>query len=237
MFDSFFDPICIIATLIFLVIGFVLHGKIIQTSKREKDMTWQLDFAHSCIAMIHFVHYPVMYIVTFLIEDLYLYTGSWFCYLSKIMTSYGQLYIQGHSLMVGLMKFFFIVHWQKAQEVGHERAKTLFFYLHLLHPAFTTVVRLIIRPNFFWAWDGHPHFDRCMGDPKNNWVPNTNTTQTKLHSLCMDLVSPPPGNHLEYAVYIFRSAICWLHLVIFYLILWNIFDIFLYFSIFKFMRR
>ena len=237
MIDFISEILCVAAVICFLVVGCILHSQIFRTARREKDMTWKLDATNSCFVMIHFLQYISMHLVTYVIKDLYMYTGAWICYLSKFLTYYGGLYVQAHSLMIGLLKYFIIVHWKRSQEFGQEKVKTIFFWFNMLHPSCTIILFLIITPDFFLVWDGYSHVDRCLGDPKNNWVPNSNATQTKLHTICIDIVSNPPDNNLDYFVYIFRSSLCWIGVSMTYFILWNIFEVFVYFSIFRFMHR
>ena len=237
VFESMSEFICMIAVFCFLVIGFLLHSQIIKTAKREKDMTWKLDITNSCCVMIHYLHFVSMHLMTYITEDLYISTGEWFCYLSKVLTFYGSLYVHAHSLIIGLLKYVVIVHWKRSREFGQEKVKKIFFWLNMFHPAVRIILYLAIIPDFFWIWDGAAHVDRCLGDPKNNWGPNSNTTQTKLHNICINIAANQPENPFDYFIYILRSSICWLQISISYLILWNVFEIFVYFSIFRFMNR
>ena len=200
---SMSELICMIAVFCFLVVGFLLHSEIISTAKREKDLTWKLDITNSCGVMIHYLQYALMYLITYVIEDLYMYTGGWLCYLSKFLTYYGGLYVQGHSLIIGLLKYVVIVHWKRSREFGKDKIKRIFFWLNMFHPAIMVILHLLIVPNFFWIWDGHSHVDRCLGDPKNNWVPNSNSTQTKLHNLCIDITANSPEKLFDYVIYMY----------------------------------
>ena len=99
------------------------------------------------------------------------------------------------------------------------------------------MLHLSARPDFFWAYDGFAQIDRCLGDPKNNWGPDSNRTQTKLHNLCMELIPPPVENYFQYATYLLRGVACWLAFVMIYLNFWNIFEMLIYCRIFGFMQR
>ena len=237
MVESISEVVCIAALFCFLVIGFILHSRIFKTAKREKDITWKLDATNSCFVMLHFFQYISMYIITYYIKDLYLYTGKWICYLSNFLTYYGGSYVQTHSLIIGLMKYCVIVHWKRSNVIGQERVQKLFFCLNILHPSCMILLHVLIVPDFFQVWDGFSHVDRCLGDPKNNWVPNSNSTQIKLHTLCINIVRNPPENNLDYIIYIIRSTACWLQVSWSYLVLWNILEIFVYAAIFRFMHR
>ena len=166
-----------------------------------------------------------------------MYTGKWVCYLSKFLTYYGGIYVQTHSLIIGLLKYFTIVRWKRVNLIGQEKVKTIFFWLNMFHPAGLILLHVLIVPDFFLVWDAYSHVDRCLGDPDNNWVPNSNSTQTKLHTICINLVQNLPETNLDCVIYIFRSCFCWLQLSYVYFVLWNIPEIFVYSAIFLFMNR
>ena len=212
------------------------HIKVIKLSKREKDMTWKLDTTNSCLIISIIVHRYLMHGITFIIQDLYLYTGKWFCYASKVLDLYGNLYMTAYSFIVASLKYVFIVRWEKVRDIGKEKTKTIFFWINLLHPIFTIILHLINRPDFLWAYDGFPQFDRCLGDPKENWSRGGNNSLTKLHNLC-EFDEPFDNDLFEISVLYCRSTFCWLLVVTYYLVLLNILEILFYISIFRFTRR
>lgn len=117
-------------------IGVFLHAKIIIVSRTEKDMTWKLDITNSFLLIGHYTNIVFIHIVNFITNDFHIYIGRWFCYVSKAMVYYGVLYLTGHSLIVAIMKYVIIVHWQKVRDFGKSRIKELFFWLNFLHPIF-----------------------------------------------------------------------------------------------------
>ena len=99
------------------------------------------------------------------------------------------------------------------------------------------LIHLITEPDFFWKYDGYARIDRCLGDPKNNWGPDSNRTQTKLHNICQQFLEPSPDDYLAYMSYVVRSGVCWVHVVFLYLVAWNVLEMVTYFRIFAFMKR
>ena len=230
----------IITSVIFICayfIGLYFHIQIIRVSKKDKDITWKLDIVNSSLLIAHFTHSILMHGIAYFEPNLYTYTGEWFCYLSKFLTYYGILHIMAHSFIVSTMKYIVIVHWKKARALGHDKVQQIFFWIDLLfYPILMILIHLLSRPDFIWAYDGFAQIDRCLGDPKNNWGINTNTTQTKLHSLCY-LKAPASTNFIEYTIYVLRSGICWAQVVVIYLVCWNLFEMVIYCQIFSSMRR
>ena len=219
------------------MIGIFLHVRIIIVSKHEKSLTWKLDVTNSALSIAHFTHCIFLYAVTYAVEDLYTYTGVWYCYVAKEIRHYGFLYISGHSLVVSVMKYILIVHWEKVRNFGKEEVKEIFFYLTFLHPFFTIALHFVIRPDFLWAYDNFKEIALCLGDPKKIWEPGSNVTQMKLHDLCMTIDAPDPESYLEKIFYVVRGSCCWIQVVSLYLTGWNFFEMIFYCRIFGFMRR
>ena len=219
-----------------LTVGYVLHIKIIKTSFQEKDITWKLDVTNSFLVLAIYTHSFLMQGITYLIQDLHHYTGSSFCYLSKGFTHYSGLYISAHTLMIAVLKYILIVQWKRAYQMGKEKIIRFFFWLNFLHPILTILLEVLIRPDFFVAYDGYAYSDRCLGDPKNNLNGNGNRTLTKLHNICK-IETPAETNYINYILHLMKVSSCWTQVVFFYMTLWNLLEAVIYCLIFKFMRR
>ena len=217
-------------------IGLHLHIKIIRVSYKDKDITWKLDITNSALLIFFTMHAIFMHGFTYFVQDLHSYTGEWVCYMSKGIAFYGQLYIYGHSLIVSILKYVIIVCWEKTMDFGRDRITEIFFWVNFLHPLLLIVLWLIVRPDFFWAYDGMKQIDMCLGDPKNNWGPGSNQSFTKLHNLC-DFTLSSSENVLGNVIYICKTMVCGINVGLYYLILWNFFEIITYCFIFRFMRR
>ena len=219
------------------IIGWYLHLKIIRLSFKEKEMTWKLDATNSCLVLFHYTHVIFMDIITFIIPNLSLNVGKWFCYLSKVVMHYGNLYVVSHSMIVSLLKFTLIVHWRWAREFGNERIKEIMFWVNICHALVDMLFRVIIKPDFYLIYDAYHRIDRCLGDPNNNWGKDSNRTQIKAHTICTLLVEPKHEDYIAYTFYVIRSCACWFQIVVSYLLLWNFFEIINYCRIFSFMRK
>jgi hypothetical protein len=175
--------------------------------------------------------------ITYIVPNLYTYTGEWFCYASKVVSYYGMLYTAGHSMIISLLKYILIVHWKKSRNFGKENVKEVFFWINIFYSFFMILIHLIIEPDFFRDWDGLARIDRCLGDPKNNWGPDSNRTQTKAHNICQQFIEPSPDKYVASTIHIIRIGACWVHVVFLYLVLWNVFEIVAYLRIFAIIRR
>jgi hypothetical protein len=173
---------------------------------------------------------------TIFVKDLYLYTGSWFCYAYKVVTLYGSLLSGGHSLIIALMKYAIIVQYIKVRKIGKENVKRVFFWANLIYPVYIIGMFTLARPDFLIAYDGISAANRCLGKSDVISSQNSNNSATKLHNIC-ELSAPLSKVSFEYMIYAGRSIICWLHLVITYSNSWNILEFFIYCTVFKFMQR
>ena len=230
----------ILLSIVFLIaylIGCYLNVRVIKVSIKDKAISWKMDITNSVFLIIHYAHSILMHGVTTVVPNLYSYTGKWFCYLSKFLAYSGNLNVQAQTFIIAIMNFVVIVHWKRAKAYGHKRVKMIFFWINLLYPLFMQMLHVIARPDFYWAYDGFAQIDRCLGDPKNNWGPNSNRTQTKLPNLCMELDAPPVENYFQFTAYLLQSSVCWSELVIIMFIMWNIFEMVIYCRIFGFMRK
>ena len=218
------------------ILGVYLHSKIIVTSKKDKGMTWKLDIWNSVVISLHYAHVIIMYGMTYLVKDLYSYTGSWFCYSSKFITLSGNALATGHSLIIALMKFTMIVHQIKVRKFGQEKAKKIFFCINIIYPIYINCFFNIVRPDFLFVYDGISQANRCLGQSEMISSGGGNKTATKLHNVC-DLEVPSDLVSAEFLLYLIRTGTCWLHLLIVYGNIWNITEALIYCYIFNFMRR
>ena len=237
IFETTYGMIFILINVCVYATGVYIHRKIIGISKQDRDVTWKLDVTNSIVVLIHYVHYILILIITHIVHDLYMYTGKWLCYLFKIVTYYGGLYVGGHSLTIAMMKYILIVRWKGVRDFGKDKVISGFFWINMFHPMFFILLHVIIRPDFFWVWDGHPQIDRCLGDPKNILSLNSSMSQTKLHHLCIQLKTPSTKEYFDYTIFVFRTSICWLQFLFEYLTLFNVFEVIVYCRIFRFMHR
>ena len=230
----------VVALLIYFV-GIYFHVKIIQVSKKDKDLTWKIDIANSIMMLFIFLQSIFMHLITYIISDLHMYLGEWFCYVFKVIAFYSDFYLFGHAFFISLTKYTVIVYWQKAREWGNEKVAMVYFWINIIHPFISIIIWLCIRPDFFWAYDGKKHIDRCLGDPKDLWVESfeklmENKSLTNHHQLCQ-MAASPNQDYIRYIIHIVRTCSCWLHVGYHYGTITNLLEMAVYCRIFVFMRR
>ena len=200
-------------------------------------MTWKLDLTNSCLLLARYGHVIFMDIITYIVPNLHQYLGTWFCYTSKVVMYYTNIYTAGHSMVVALLKFTLIVYWKKARSFGNAKIKEIFFWVNFCYPILMMLIHVMIKPDFFLIYDGYSRIDRCLGDPSKNLDMDGNRTQIKVHTICKMFVAPPEDEQIAYTFYVIRSAVCWMQVAFLYLAFWNFFEMICYCRIFAFMRK
>ena len=223
------------------LIGVSFHTKVIKVSRKDREMTWRLDIVNSVVILSMQFNNMFMQILTYGVTDLYLYTGEWFCYTSKFIAIYLQMYTIGHSLFIAILKYIIIVHWERARDWGNEKIVLIFSSVDILHPILSITFWLSARNDFFWAYDGWVLFDRCLGDPKDNWSSDyeelsPNRTLTKIHDLC-DSDQSHRAKDFNYAVHVSKVFVCWLNVAWVYVTNFNFLELIVYCQTFRFMKR
>ena len=217
--------------------GIYFHSKVIRVSLKDKDMSWQLDIIYSCVKVFVNTFAYFLYAVTYITPNLSHFTGRWFCYASKLILHYNYVILAYYTLMVAILKYVVIVHWQWARGIGHDKIKRLFsIILSFCIPTINILIFFAVRPDFLWAYDVNKQVDLCLGDPKENWVEGTNQTQTKMHTLCAK-IEPSTDDSIHYYLSHIRKGICWFQVIFTYLSLWNLLDCAVYIKIFSAMKR
>ena len=226
---------CVLAAFIYGV-GVYLHIKIVQVSRREKEMSWTLDVANSIISILHFAHVIIMHGVTYLVKDLYVHLGEWYCYLSKAVTMFGIAHSTQNSFVVALLKYMMIVYFQTPSDRRKSQIRYLFLIINIIFPVFVNGVFFVLMPDYIIRFDGISQANRCLGKPELK-INGTFNDNVKIANACIIIIAPDQKISIQYIFYLVRKSICWLHVFITYLNTLNILEMILYYRIFAFMRR
>ena len=213
--------------MILYALGLWLHIRIIKISKKTKDMTWKVDISHSILCIVLYTYNVLIHSTTYFVEDLYLYTGEWFCYAAKVVSQFSALYLGAHSTIIAAMKYIVIVHDDKVRKFK-SKIKDGFVVLNCTYPIMSIAITLLLIPNYFVLYGGHSHVNRCFGNQNRNYKP--------MFSIC-DLIEPRQIYSVEGLFHIMKWIICKAQIVLGYMAFLNIFDLFFYYQTFSFMRK
>ena len=177
--------------------GVFLNTKIIQVSRREKEISWMLDVTNSIVLMFHFVHIIIMYEITYVVQDLYLYLGEWYCYVSKALTMIGNAHTTQNSFIMALLKYIMILHFQTATEKRKTQINYILFALNVIYPFFVVGIFFMVMPDFIIRFDGVSQANRCLGIPEIK-VNATNHDHVKIYNACTFIVGADQDMSLSY---------------------------------------
>ena len=221
--------VCIasIVTILYAV-GLYLHLRIIRVSKTTKDMTWKLDITHSMICIALYTYNVLIHPTTYFVENLYMYTGEWFCYAAKVISQFLLFYLGAHSTIIAAMKYVIIVYEEKIR-LFKSKIKDTFFFVNISYPIFLILFTLFLIPNYFALYGGHTHINRCFGNQGRNY--------TKWYFMCNLIETHQTLSSFDETINIVKVIICKAQVIIFYATSLNLFDLLLYSRTFAFMRR
>ena len=107
--------------------SFFINFKVISVCSRNRDTkTWQIHIAHSIIVTIFFAFDLPFVTISNALPHLSIYTGDWFCYMASFIVNYEVYFLVTNSFLIAVMKYIYIVHWDKAMRFGHEKIQRIF---------------------------------------------------------------------------------------------------------------
>ena len=87
--------------------------------------------------------------------------GSWLCVVVYFLTIPGMVFINFHTTIIAVMRYFFIVHDERVASFGKERAEHLFYWILGIVPILMTVWLYFGAANR--DFDGFPAMNKCNG--------------------------------------------------------------------------
>ena len=141
-------------------------------------------------------------------------------------------------MIICMMKYTIIVHWQTVRKFGEDKAKEIFFWLDLLLPVIDMALHILLQPDFFFVLAAFEPANKCLGEIYQSRLEN-NETVPRIHNLwqTMTLFEFSEYNWINYAIFISRKIICVLQTTVMYLLAMNAFEIFFYYKTFSFGKR
>ena len=216
-----------IVTILYAV-GLYLHLRIIRVSKTTKEMTWKLDITHSMICIALYTYNVLIHPTTYFVENLYMYTGEWFCYAAKVISQFLLFYLGAHSTIIAAMKYVIIVYEEKIR-LFKSKIKDTFFFVNISYPIFLILLTVFLIPNYFALYGGHTHINRCFGNQGRNY--------TKWYFMCDLIETHHTFSSFDEAINSVKVIICKAQVIIFYATTLNLFDLLLYCRTFAYMRK
>ena len=190
---------------------------------RENIKTWQLHILYSLVCTIHFCFIIPFSLISNTIPHLSKYVGERACYFSSLTIIFDTWIIHINSLMIAMVKYIFIVHWDSALLFGHTKIQWIVFAISTAIPLYIAVVNTLLKD-----FGVFKIVKSCLGSQNFD----TEDLEMKSYSLCsMD------KDKFGYAVQALLQIICVSTKMLSFLISTNLGEAFFYYKTFKKMKR
>ena len=213
------------------VVGLFVNLKVISVCLRNRDTkTWQIHIAQSIINTIFFGFDIPFVTISNALPHLSRYTGEWFCYMASFIVNYEVYFLVTNSFLIAVMKYIYIVHWDKAMGFGHERIQRIFLIIAIAFPCFNATVVTLTKD-----FDSYKAIKSCFGMPRKNMSSRIGVWE-KLF-LCNLSHTGTSNADVSHVLYMFIQIICVSRSLLSYFFSTNLPEAFFYYKIFKQMRR
>ena len=227
----------IILVLIFIV-GIILQIRVIQISKKEKDITWRTDICHSIVMIVFYFIRIVFEDLTFFVPCLNQFTGEWLCHVLYFVYMFGALSIAAHSFMLSFYKYLYIVHDSLIRLIGREKCGIILFWISLLAPALLAM-SFVARPNDQYLTYSSVY--KCRGYDIQKLAKDSQSfdEQFNTYFFCkfMHYNEDEKLGIFEYLMITIDTIGCFVTGAIVFIVMMNIMEAFFYLRIFSFTKR
>ena len=222
---------------ILFMIGLLLQIRIIRISIRTKVTTWKIDTSHSIIMIIYFSFRIFFEKLIDVFPTFHEHCGTWFCYLALFIQIFCGLSMVSNSFIVALYKYLYIVRHNRFRTIGDECVDDVLIWSSLFVQAALSITA-IARPSF-------PRFSsviRCLGqkiESTQDKIDMSPYLMVKNFFFCGldDNEKDQVDGIFSYVMNVTNITVCFLTSVIFFVILTNLMEMFLYQKIFAHMKR
>ena len=215
-------------------IGAYLQAKKVQICLKDDHVSKKLDIANSILLTLYWTFLITLYGLTHYVQNLYTYTGKWFCYMSKIVISIGDAHTMGHSFLLAVLKLIVIVH-VESDVIRKEKVKKVFAYINLLYGIVVVGILNIVRPDYVFIYHSAVA-ERCLGGSGAITSHDNTSSSVNLVQLC-DIAHPAEQTLFGYIIFAIRKLICWADVSFIYFNCANLLEAICYARIFAHMNR
>ena len=216
-----------------IFIGEYLHFKVLLVLKKDNGI---LKTVSRIFALAQMVMWPVIFlliIATSLVHPLASIIGEWFCTATWFVVYYLQFVISSHSLIAASMRYCFIVHTEKVEKYGTQKAKKLFLLLYICIPVFMT---------FWTANNGNEtdlmsFFNKCYGKHHKVFLIDTSTLNVLKRSFCGVQDVLEDSSFYERVVIVLKKLSCIASTTSTLIMGSNLTEGIIYFQLFRYMNR
>ena len=239
--DLYFQPVhhpitCSILLIYYtslIFIGEYLHFKVLLVVKKDNGI---LKTVSRIFALAQMVMWPVIFLLitaTSLVHPLASIIGEWFCTTTWFLAYYLQFVVSSHSLIAASMRYCFIVHTEKVEKYGMEKAKKLFLLLYISIPVLMT----LWMANNGKEMDVMSFFNKCYGKHHKVFLIDTSTLNVLKRSFCGVQDALDDSSFYGRVVIVLQRLSCIASTTSMLIMGSNLTEGILYFQLFRYMNR
>ena len=224
---------------VLFLIGIYLQIRIIIVSKRHKITTWTIDISHSIIMIIYFTFRIFFQLLIDIFPSVHEHCGAWICYLALFIQIFCGLSMVSNSLLVALYKYLYTVRHDLLFFISpsKETASVVLIFVNFLIQAALSV-SAIARPSQIRL----KAFTVCLGHnirASEDRNPTTPVVMLKKFFFCGfdDYKGDQFDGIFSIVMDVTNITGCFITSIVFFIVLANLMEIFLYQRIFTHMKR
>ena len=223
------DIVNIIIQSIAFAIGLFINMRIIYVCLNDKSSkTRNIHIIYSIFSTIFYLFDIPFLAITNDVPNLSMYTGEWLCHIASFIIIFCIHIIFMNSFWVALMKYVFIVHWDRALLWGHEKIERTLLIISLVLPLIFTII-IVFTKDF----DSYEALNSCYGIETRKLDP---VDGMKGFFLC-DLTNLNTNDIRDYILYVIIQAMCISKSILTLPATTNLSEALFYYRIFKRMKR
>lgn len=221
----------IVILIIVYLIGLYIHFKIISVCRKVKDKTWQIDIVHS-IGMVSAIGFLIVFEeVSVHFDVLSEHTGNWICYVATCIYCYVG-YLGGfHTFFVALMKYVYIVHNESVRKFGKQKLKTIFLLIYIIHPFLVTLGSILT-----FDFEVFSSLIQCFG-LQQQLRERYNSSNAAVERMFLCKLGADKVFDTQTMAYALRQGFCTVKMIWVMVLACNLPEGYLYFMIFRKMKR
>ena len=186
---------------------------------------------YSICTTIYFGFYLPFVIITSEVPDLAQnYTGEWLCYIATFVAIFGVTIITFNSLLVAMVKYIFIVQYERAINYEEQKIQKLFCIIYIGFPMFLALFACLTRD-----FDSYGALNNCFGTADYIKVKYKGWLMNFAKFFLCDL---DKENRYDYGfvIFIIKQTLCAIKSSFVFVINTNLPEAMLYYKIFRKMK-
>ena len=215
-----------------VVIGEIMHIKVFKKIQNEMSLVNEVTKLYICTQMVYVPFWLLFTTSTDFVHPLNLVIGQWFCTFGWFFIYFCANTLAIHSFIVAIMRYFFIIHKEKVEVFGKQRAKKVFLFLNVLIPSLMIL------------WTGiegsetevFSFLNKCYGKDHNRFLTDLSPPDVLQRSFCM-LETYTINGPLDEVVSIIRRVSCITVKVVYIVMGFNLTEAILYYKILTHLNR